>query len=163
MATFKGISTVTISGALTKALDHTTPTDRIGVKVPPTTWATGTGSGQANQWFSDQRTVTASLENLDLYGGLTNAFGETINLVTIKQILIYNRSTTSGEILTISGSALTNLLGGTSPTVKIGPSGVWTQSSPIDGYAITNSSGDVLTVNPGANTITYDLFILGTV
>lgn len=163
MAIFKGRSEVTISGVFTKALDNTTPSERIFIKVPPQTWGTGTGANQANQWFSERVTLAATSKNLDLFGGLTNGFGETINFVTIKQILIYNRSSTATEILTISGTALTNLLGGTTPTVKIGPSGVWTQSSPIDGYAITDSSGDVLTIDSGTDTITYDIFILGTV
>jgi len=163
VATFKAVSSYAISGTFADtSLDHTEPTARIGKKLSQT-WTSGTGANQANQWFADRRTVTAASENLDMFGGLTDALGVTINFATIREIVILNRSTTTAEILTISGTALTNILGGTSPTVKIGPGGKWVQGSPIDGFTITDTSADVLTIDPGAATITYDIFIIGTV
>lgn len=164
MPTFRATSSYQISGTFEDAtLDHTVPTARIGVNIPKA-YTSGTGANQANQWWADQRTLTATSENLDLFGGLTDDFGNTINLATIRELVILNRSTVSGESLILSGTALIGLIAGTGTNVvSLGAGGRFAFGSPIDGYTITNTTQDILTVNSQSFTITYDIFLIGTV
>jgi len=46
--------------------------------------------------------------------------------------------------------------------VNVGPDGYLLVWSPIDGYAVTATSADILQIDPGANTIAYDIVIIGT-
>jgi len=118
----------------------------------------------ANQIWTDSRSLTATSENLDLAGGLTDAFGSTLTFTTVKLLMIKNTSTTSGENLTLSGNFLElDPFSGTSPTLDIDPGGVLFLSSPIDGYTVTGSTADILTINSGSDTITYEIVIVGTV
>lgn len=151
------------TGVFTKALDLTTPTEAIAINKSQSL-TNGTGSGQANQVFTDQRTVSAASENLDLAGGLTDAFGDTITFTGIKMLMVKNLSTTAGQDLTLSGNFLDDdMLGGGSSTVILGPGGIFFISSPVDGFDVTAGTGDILTVDPAANTISYDIVLLGTV
>ncbi len=83
----------------------------------------GTGANQANILFADQRTVaSASNDDIDLVGVLTDAFGATITAAELVAILIINvpisgpANTTS---LTIGGGSnpVAGFLGGTTPTI----------------------------------------------
>lgn len=122
-----------------------------------------------DQMWRDRRFVTSSTttDDLDLAGGLTNVFGETITLATIRLILIHNRSITAGDDLDIGGAAanpLTSIHDG-SGTAKftVRASGICVLSAPLDGYAVTGGSADTLRVtHAGASeAITYDIVIVG--
>lgn len=129
------------------------------------TLATGTGSNQADVLWHDTRSLTATSEDLDMAGSLTNAFGDTVTFATIKGILIHNKSTSSTEILSVGGAAanqLINWVGNSSDIVKIGPDGILLLWNPIDGYAVTAGTGDLLKIDSGTDTIEYDIVILGT-
>jgi hypothetical protein len=160
MPTFVANTAYTISGTFSDTLlDHTTPTSRIGKNLLQT-YTSGTGSNQANQWWADRRTLAATSENLDLFGGLTDAFGNTINFVTVKEIAILNRSTTAADFLLISGTALAGMASG---NIVVWASGRWVLSAPLNGFTIVDAGQDILTVDAGASTITYDIFLIGRV
>jgi len=154
---------VTIGGGFTNALDLSTPIDTLNL-ITSKVFSNGTGADQVNQPWHDQRTLTATSENLDLAGSLVDAFGDTIAFTAVKVLLVHNRSTTTTEDLTLSGSFLDNdMLGGGSSTVVLGPDGVFYITSPVDGFTVTAATGDVLTIDSGAATITYDIILAGTV
>lgn len=165
MATFTAISGYTLTGTFKdESHDHTIPTSRIGKNLRMS-WTSGTGENQANQWWADQRTLASASENLDLVGGLTDEFGNTISFSVIVEILIWNRSATASpaEFLTISGNALAGLgLGGNS---VIWPSGVMLLRAPLNGFPLADGTQDTLTISSvaAARTITYDIFIIGRV
>jgi hypothetical protein len=46
--------------------------------------------------------------------------------------------------------------------ITIGPGGVYHVRDPIDGYTVTNTTAERITLDPGANTFDVDLIILGT-
>lgn len=127
--------------------------------------ASGTAIDQANTIWSDTRTLSATSENLDLYGGLTNSFGTTINFTLIKGIFIKNKATTAGYTLLVGGdSNSVPVFSATNDIIKIGPDGILLLHNPsLAGYAVTNSTGDKLKVDSGANNITYDVIIWGVV
>ncbi len=165
MATLAATTTLNLTGTYSKSRDLTVPSERIGFTIPDggQKYTNGTGANQGNAFFADKRTLTGAPETIDLTADLVDAFGTTLAFTKIKEIIFFNTNTATGKILTISGNALADMLGGTAPTMKIGPGGVRRLSSPVDGFTITNTTQDQLTVDPGADTITYWLIIIGTV
>jgi hypothetical protein len=129
-------------------------------------FATGTASYQFDRVWSDQRTLTATSEDLDLAGVLTSQLdGSTITFVEIGGILIYNTSTTAA--LTVGGAAanqaFTGLFAAATERLKVGPLGQVAWVSPIDGGGLTVVAGtaDQLKIDAGAATITYQIVLLG--
>ena len=117
------------------------------------------GVQQGDEFFSDERTLEGASETINLTSTLTNKFGDTANFAKIREIWIANRSATTLEVLTLTGTFIEALIGGASPAPTVDPLGWWIRSSPIDGY---NTAGATeLTVDPGSDTITYWLMILG--
>lgn len=156
--------TAIIAGTMTDDLDLSDPEDALSYTVTDS-MANGTAAEQANERWHDRRTLAATSENLDLAGGLTNWKGETITFTKIKTIFIYNRAPTTGYNLTVgaAGAApFVNWVGGATHTMIIGPEGFDFRHSPIDGYAVTAGTGDILKIDSGANAITYDIILIGT-
>ena len=125
----------------------------------------GTGAvDTADLVFSDRRTLAGTTENIDLAGSLTDAFGATITFARIKMIFIHNRNTSVGHTLTIGGAGSNTFLlfADASDKYAIGPNGMmllWEPSAAAK--PVTASTGDILLVNAGANTIVYDIIIIG--
>ena len=163
MATFIGTTKYRIDGEYTSSGDLTTPLEQLAI-AKDQELGNGTGANQANAFFSDSDNLVGESVNLDLFGGLTDAFGTTLNFVKIRELVIHNLSTVSGEVLTLSGNFLTtDVLGGAAPTVIVEPKGHFRVSSPVDGYDVTNATADVITIDSGSDTIAYDIIIIGTV
>lgn len=115
----------------------------------------GTGAGQADiVWFDERTVASASNVDLDLNGVLLDAFGTTIAAVELVALFLINAprsgvpNTTN---LTLGGGTnpVIGFLGGTTPT--IGPirpgSFVLLGSSDAAGYgAIVASTGDILRI-----------------
>jgi len=126
--------------------------------------ASGTAASQQDMVWSDTRSAAASADALDLAGSLTSQLdGSTLTFVEITGIIIRNKSTTTTEVLTIGAGSnpLLNWVNATGDAVVLGPGGVFVITSPIDGYGVTAGTGDVLTIDPGSDTISYDILILG--
>src|SRR6218665_3613353 len=65
----------------------------------------GTGNGQANEQFSDIRTLAASAnENIDLAGTLIGHFGETLTFTKIKAIVILADTGNTNDVI-VGGAA----------------------------------------------------------
>jgi len=118
--------------------------------------------------YHDIRSLAGSSnETFDLYGGLTDNFGATINFTTIRAFAIVNRNaaTDTDGILEIGGgsNAWATWLGNSSDTVKVGPGGailLWNPSAA--GYAVTNSTADILKVtNSGTEAVEYQISLIG--
>lgn len=131
----------------------------------------GTGAGQANILFADQRTVaSATNDDIDLAGVLTDAFGATITTAELVAILIINApisgpaNTTS---LTIGGGSnpVAGFLGGTTPTIgPIGPGGVVLLACPTAAGlgAVAAGTADILRIaNSSGAAATYQIVIIG--
>lgn len=169
MGVFEGTATFNLVGSYSKASDLGTLAEAINYTNSPVKYTNGTGANQVNAFWSDTRTLTATSESFDLdlasgAGSIIDKFGDQLVFTKIKQLFIRNRSTTTLEKLLVSGDFLGSaLVVGTEHIWKIGPGGSRLIDDPIDGMAITAGSGDGLTVNAGAFTISYDILILGTV
>lgn len=152
-----------ITGQVTKAQDLGDAKADYASKQS-TRYTLGSTSGMANQVFQDQRTLSATSEELDLSGVLMNKLGETITFTKIRSILIRNLATQTGRVLSVGGAAanaLAGLFAATNDIIRIGPGGAFLIDSPVDGITVTGGTGDLLKIDAGSNTITYDITIVG--
>lgn len=127
----------------------------------------GSGAGQANKMFHDQRTLAASgTENLDLAGSLTDPLGTTLTFTKIRALLIYAASANT-NLVNVGGAAslgFTTWVGDVTDVVKVRPGGLFLLTAPdATAYAVTAGTGDLLTItNSSSGTgVTYDIVILG--
>lgn len=147
-----------------KDLDSTPKTD--------TTWirrvqlATGSGAGQADRLWYDERTVNASTnDDIDLVGSLTDDFGDAFSPARIKVLGIRNLSTT--QSLTV-GNAAANawaaFLGATGTMVVRPGAEVILTAGPADATAYVCAGGatDTLRVANGAGgAASYEIVVIG--
>lgn len=131
------------------------------------TFTNGVGANQAGNVFADQRTTDDTGESLDLAGGLTNAFGETITFTAIKAIVIRAASTNTLNVVVGAGgvNSLINWVGDASDTIIVRPGGTFALiASDADGYGVTAGTGDLLKVAASATgSVTYDIILIGEV
>ena len=162
-----------MSGALLNALDLTTITDSFATNdtfAPLVyTFASGTSSGQFDNWWHDSRTVTATTyDNLDLRGGtVSTKLNLILDFQKIKLGVIAIRSPDGTASLRIGPQNVTNAWqgawGGVGATAysTVFHSHVFA-FDPYTGFAVTAGTGDILGIyNPGASSVTYDIFLLG--
>lgn len=119
--------------------------------------AAGIGLDEADQIFTDSRTLNATSETLDVAGVLKDAFGDLVTFARLKGLLVVNKATAVGAVLTVGG-APTNAV--PIETMTIGPGGarlVWEPSL----AAVTVGVNDKLLIDAGAQTISYDVIIVG--
>lgn len=126
--------------------------------------ANGTGADQANQVWSDTRTLTSgSNETLDLNASLTNAAGESVTFTKVKAIFIRNKGTTA---LTIGGAASNGFIswvGGATHTLEVKPGGVFLLTAPdATGLAAAAGTADQLKItNAAGASCDYDIILVG--
>lgn len=128
------------------------------------------GEDLSNILWHDIRTLSASSnEEFDLHGGLTDAFGHTLNFTVVKCLVIHNRNVSSAPaVLEIGGAtnAFSSWLGSATDTIKISSESMFTLWNPTTaGYAVTAGTGDILKVtNTSADDdVTYQIAVIGTV
>jgi hypothetical protein len=159
---------VSFAALLASQLDLRDVQDKLAVS-PNYAFANGTGANQANQTFADIRTLSASAsENLDLAGGLVDAFGATITMTKVKAILIMAAASNTNDVLVggAASNAAAAFFGDATDVVKIKPGGLILLVAPdAAGYAITAGTGDLLKIANGAGgtSVTYTIAILATV
>lgn len=132
--------------------------------------ADGVGAGQADRVWFDSGTLAASANvDLDLAGGLTDAFGAAITFVKVKAVALKAAAANTNNI--IFGGAATNAwatwAGAATHTVPVRPGGVLAfavGTGDLTGYGVTAGTGDLLRLaNSGAGTsVSYDIAIVGT-
>ena len=130
----------------------------------------GSAADQADTIWSDQRTVAASgHDDLDLTNLTHTLFGSTltIDLASVKAILLINTSTTSNDRLRLGfgpvANACTAPFGGSATSkVEIGADSALLLSSKKDGWTVDSTHKILRVVNPSADSITYSIVILGT-
>jgi len=154
---------ITVTGNHTNTLDLEDAVNNLSLSKSDSL-ANGTSANQADLIWHDTRSAAGSADALDLAASLTDAFGNTLTFAKIKGIFIHNKSTTSGYKLAVgaNAAALINWVAASGDIVNVGPDGYLLVWSPIDGYAVTGTSADILQIDPGANTVAYDIVIIGT-
>ena len=132
--------------------------------------ADGTGANQADLIYAAERSVaTASNDDLDLSGTLTDAFGATITMAEMVGIIVINQAkdgTANTTDLTIGGATnpFIGFLGATDTIGPIKPGGSFMLfAGDADGIGtVTAGTGDILRIaNSSGATAAYQIAILG--
>lgn len=141
----------------------------------------GSGDDNVDIIWHDRRLVTAATptDDIDIYGGITDVFGNTLSFSAVKKLLIINLGLPSGadlEIATFTASDGEDILVGAaasnpwtapfngdgSAQATVGPDGPLLLMSPKSGYAVAAASSDVLRItHDGTDDIAYDIIIEG--
>lgn len=128
----------------------------------------GTGAGQFDQLFHDQRTVAAaSDDDMDLVSGtLVDMYGETFSIARVKAMVIQNLSTHADAALAVGGAtnAWASWLDNAGDIVLVEPEGIfilYTKSAV--GYPVTSGTADILRCSAidASQGVTYDIALLG--
>lgn len=125
--------------------------------------ASGTTSGKQDLLWEDTASLVATTADIDLAGSLTDKFGAAATFVEVTRLVIKNNATTTGYNLTVGGGSnpWITWLKATGDGIVIAPGGTFVLDNPIDGYAVTATTGDILRLDSGANTVSYTIQILG--
>lgn len=119
-------------------------------------WTTST----AGKVYAERISLTGASVNRDLYGSLTDRFGNTISAATVRALWIINRATTAGYDLTVTGSFMQHSVIGATGSLTVRAGGKAIFEAPLDGYAVVATDDDVITLDPGANTFDVDLIVI---
>jgi len=157
---------LSVTGSQSNAIDFTTGIAPLA-RTYQLLYSTGTGAGQADRIFHDQRTVAPSgTDDLDLAGVLLDVFGATVTFARIKAITIAAAAGNTNNV--VIGAAASNQFatwaGAATHTVNVRPGGFFTiAATDATAYAVTAGTGDLLRIaNSGAGTsITYDVILIG--
>jgi hypothetical protein len=138
-------------------------------------FANGTGAGQAQNIFADERSLTVSggtpqTENLDLAASLTDPNGDALTFATMKGVIVKAAAANPGALI-FGGAASNAFLGvgdkdGDADDVEYVYPG---ECKPLflfpgAGLTVTASTGDILKVTTEAanGTYIYDIVAIGT-
>lgn len=160
---------LTVDANLTTALDLASGSVPL-LKTYAATLQSGTGAGQADKIFHDQRTLAASAsEDLDLAGVLTDAFGASLTFVKVKALIISAAAGNTNNVLVggVAAGLSSIITPQTTGVVVVRPGAtfaVLAGAADATGYAVTATTADLLHVaNSAAGTsVTYDVIIIGT-
>jgi hypothetical protein len=157
---------VSLIGSLINALDLVTGQAPMDYEKE-FDFTSGTGANQAQKMFSDTRTLAASAtENLDLSGSLADAFGATISFTKIKALIVKAAPGNTNDVVigNAGGLDVASIFGAITHTLKVKPGGLVMLVAPdATGYAVTDSTADLLHVanSAGGTSVDYDILVLG--
>lgn len=116
---------------------------------------TGTSASQNDLLFVDEtKSFTGTTaQDIDLAGSLSPAIGSTLTFVEVTGMLIIVKTTTSGVTLSVGGKATNtfiNWVAAANDELIVQADGCFLLTAPVDGYAVTASTGDILELTPSA-------------
>lgn len=125
----------------------------------------GTGANQSDLAFWDARPLTSEqAEDLDLSGGLTDAFGATLTFVEVTGIYIKAHATNQGNIV-IGGdasAAFVGPFGAANNVIKLAAGQSFLITNLGAGWPVTATTADLLQIaNDHASAAGYDIAIIG--
>jgi hypothetical protein len=153
-----------VTSTLTNPLDLETPLSALTYNSL-IDLATGTGLGQADMKWSDQRTLVASgTEDLDLAGSLTGPLGTTLTFARVKALLVKAASANTNDVQISRAAAGIPLFAATGDLIPVKPGGLFLWVAPnAAGVVVTPATADTITITNSAGTtgVTYDIVIIG--
>lgn len=126
-------------------------------------YSSGVGINKIGAVYSGRRIISGA-DPLDLSGSLTSVLdGSVVSFPILMGIFLVNYSTTAGQTVLVGAGSnpLINWIGASGDIVKIGPSGFLALWNPIDGYAVTNATADVLNFNTAAGSPELGVLLVG--
>lgn len=152
-----------IESTVTNPLDLSSPLDPLRYAISQVV-SDGADANEASMHWHDSRQLLASgTDDIDLAGGITNAFGATITFARVKSILVRNKGTTAAAITV--GPSPTNGVANFLGTNDRLPAGAWMAMGLFDatGWVITAGSADRIRVTNTSGSLTqeYEIIVIG--
>lgn len=118
---------------------------------------------KANKIYQASGTASATPTDIDLTT-TTNVDGTT-GFSYVRLLLIFNDAATDGYTLTYGGGTnpFKPTLSGTNPVIAIDPGGFLPiiRALGTNGHSVTNSSNDIVRLDPGSNNVPYRIVVAG--
>jgi len=121
-------------------------------------WTNGSGINRADIQHHSRRQLINSTELIDLDGGLTNEFGDTLDFDAVKLLIIRNRQTEQNRWLEVRFKDERYYIGAQGFRVVVEPGSVGLAAI----VSSASSEEGQMTVSSNAD-ITYDLILIGSV
>lgn len=164
---FTGTGALALTGTYINDLVLVDPVEQLSLNIASLlTFTNGTGDYQCNtQWVAQRVVAAAANDDIDLAGGIADAFGDTITFTKIKAMLIQNLSGTGTLVVGGATNPFSSWLGSGTDTLVLPPYAAQLLVYPLGGYAVTAGTGDILRVAfPAAGppaSITYNIILWG--
>ena len=170
-----------VEWAYEDALDLSTPKDDDLISLLKSL-TNGTGSDNVNRMWHDRRRLSQSsgTDSLDLSGGLTDIFGNTITFSKIKVLFVYNKGVrsgstwvqTPGQDILVGGAGAAGfawaswLNNNQDAEERLRSGGILLTTCPEEGWPVSPGTGDILQITwdgsaASGDDIDYDIFIAG--
>jgi hypothetical protein len=162
--TFTAEVTTRVRGRLTSALDLGSPEYNINFTASQS-WTNGTGAQQANNAYTDVRTIIGGAnEDLDLSGVLSNAFGTSLLATRVKEIIIYSLTTSVGTLaVTRPATNGVPIFKAAGDGIDLVAGGLFHYRNPLaTSIAVTPSTGDLINFAATGGNVTYQIVIIMT-
>ena len=163
-------------GSATKSLDASLTALADLIITENQSLTDGTGAGKADIAYHDAGTIAGSgAVALDIAGGVTDAFGDTVAITKLKGVIVRNISddTTAGHS-TVATDAVIEFGGtganGITTFFTVGTSGAYVRAggavaavaADATGYAVTAGSADTIHIKNGSTSpAAYQIMVIG--
>lgn len=127
-------------------------------------WLDGALADQADCVWYQQLTITdGGSVSISVSGGENDAFGEPFTLDAIRAVVVANRNSDRGEILTVGGGTdPVAIFANATDAVEVGPGGTFVLVLPAtSGYQVVQGASDQLWLSAAGADITADVAIVG--
>lgn len=149
---------VTTSETLATGLGTGTVGGTSGLNVA---FANGTGANNINEYWSKDHTAAAAADTYTL-SALTDAVGRTVAFAKIRLLMIVNLSTFPLTVGNAGTHPWAAPFDAATDTVKVPAGGCLLLVAPdSSGLAVASGTSDQLKIDPGANTVEYQITIFG--
>lgn len=161
--TLNSVMSLTLTGMYkneTDALTYGVPSNELSISENDT-MSTGTSANQSDLRYHISTTrATGGTDTYDVYGTLTDVFGDTLSMAVVTAVFVKNNTSSTGADLTLGGTL--DIFSDASDIMVLEPEGIIFWYSPVDGAAVSAGTTDSLTLtNASGTTISYDLVIIG--
>lgn len=135
--------------------------------VKPFIFTNGQGANQGNQaWVSRQTLDASDSVELDLAGGLTDAFGTALTFAEIKLIMVYADDNNTNNVLVggAAANAFSTMFGDSSDVLSLLPGTLFSLATKdATGYGVTAATADLLKIanSAGSTSVTFEIALLG--
>ncbi len=157
---------------LTTDVDLSEPTAKLNFDLADSL-ATGKGLNKAECVWADEYMIDDGGIIFDFFpisidaGAQTDAFGTALSMDQLKGIFLHNKSTATGEYITVGGSVAQSLalFGATTHTIRLQPNGIffwWAPGADADNSIIAAGTNDELLLTAAAGkTPTVEFAFIG--
>jgi hypothetical protein len=154
---------VSIVADLNKGIDLASGTAKLQMNQRTET-KDGKGAGQADQIFTDKRTIFAGgHEDIDLFGALKNIFGDYLSFADVKGLVVIS-SPENVDRIKVGGApsqAVAGFFADSSDALHVRPGGMLVLAQP-SGVAVLGNQRMIRVENTALfNSAEYEIYILG--